>query len=59
MKSQKPIIDMKARVIALLVKRGNNPETAQQLVESQLDWAMKAFPDARPHILADICRITS
>jgi hypothetical protein len=46
---------MEAKVIALLVKQGHNPERAAQFVSENLQWAMQAYPNARPHFYADVC----
>ena len=47
--------DMKNKVIALLIKRGNNEANAVAAVEKNLDWAMKAYPEAKAYFLADVC----
>jgi len=46
---------MKNKVIALLIKRGNNEANAVAAVEKNLDWAMKAYPEAKASFLADVC----
>ena len=47
--------DMKNKVIALLIKRGNSEARAVSAVEQNLDWAMKAYPEAKASFLADVC----
>jgi hypothetical protein len=46
---------MKNKVIALLIKRGNSEARAVSAVEQNLDWAMKAYPEAKASFLADVC----
>lgn len=46
---------MKAKVIALLIKRGNSEASAISSVEKNLDWATKAYPEAKASFLADVC----
>ena len=46
---------MKTKVIALLIKRGNNEASAIAAVEKNLDWAIKAYPEAKASFLANVC----
>ena len=45
---------MKAKVIALLIKRGWNTDLAHDLVEKELETAMKCYPEAKASKLAEL-----
>ncbi len=47
---------METKVFNLLVKWGHNEKTAKELIDRNLQWAMKAYPEAKAAKLADVCR---
>lgn len=47
-------IEMKDKVVKLLIKWGYNEETVKSMVEANLDIAVKSYPDAKPSFIADV-----
>ena len=45
---------MKEKVLKLIIKWGQNKETAEQLVNESIDIALKMYPDARPAKIAEV-----
>ena len=45
---------MKAKVTALLIKYGMNPDFAAKIVEQNFDDAVKAYPDAKASFIAKV-----
>lgn len=47
-------IEMKDKVIKLLIKLGHNEETVKSMIEANFDIAVKLYPDAKPSFIADV-----
>lgn len=50
-------MNVKNKVVNILVKRGFNIDMAESLVKKNIEDAVKIRPEAKPAQLADICSI--
>ena len=49
----------KAMVVKLLIKRGNNPKVAKDMVEKEFDSAIKRHPDATASRIAEVISVVA
>lgn len=49
--------DIKAQIVKIMIKRGNNPEEAKDMVDKNYDEVARNYKTATPGKLADIIRV--
>lgn len=45
---------MKAKVLSILLKWGNNESEVAEMINKSYDYAIKAYPDAKAAKIADV-----